>query len=201
MAPKANIFDKAKKAEPKKEEKHEVVNLPELESSLSQMAQINEKLAELEAQKAILDSEIREAGKEAMINLYNSKRNFPGTLKIKAGSMSFQFITSDRYKKIDEERFNDLANTYGENLVEEETIYSFNTAILMKHMEHISELLMGSKKISDSDKENLLTSETSYSVKKGTLKDLFSFKTVKNSVEGIVEDIQPVFSVKSVQKD
>lgn len=197
----ANIFDKAKKAEPKKAEKHEIVNLPALEKSLSEMAEIDVKMAELEARRAILDSEVRDAGKEAMIDLYNKKRSFPGTLKIVAGKMNFQFITQDRYKKIDEERSAELVKTYGENIVEEETIYSFNTAILMKHMDHISELLMGSKKLSEEDKENLLTSETTYAVKKGTLKDLFTFKTVKKSVEGIIEDIQPIFNVKSIQKE
>jgi len=197
----ANIFDKAKKAEPKKAEKHEIVNLPALEKSLTEMAEIDAQMAELEARRAILDSEVRDAGKEAMIELYNKKRSFPGTLKIIAGKMNFQFITQDRYKKIDEERSAELVKTYGENIVEEETIYSFNTAILMKHMDHISELLMGSKKLSEEDKENLLTSETTYAVKKGTLKDLFTFKAVKKSVEGIVEDIQPIFNVKSIQKE
>lgn len=196
----ANIFEKAKKVEPKKVEKHEIVNLPNLEDSLLKLAELNAKIAELEAERAILDDEVREAGKEAMIALYNKRRSFPGTLKINAGSMSFQFITSDRYKKIDEERSEELAERYGESIVEEETIFSFNTAILMKHMDHISDLLMNSKQLSAEDKENLLTSETTYNVKKGAIKELFSFKGV-NTVENIIEDIMPVFSVKSIQKN
>jgi len=200
MATKTNLFAKAKKDNNKKKaETHEIVNLPELKDSLSQMLSINEQIAALEAEKAILDSEIREAGKENMIKLYNAKQEFPGTLKIVAGELSYQFITSDRYKKIDEDRFNELAEKYNDDIVEENTKYSFNTAILMKHMDHISDLLMGSKKISDAEKESLLESETSYTVKKGTLKKLFSFIKPKNSVEEIIEDIMPIFSVKSVK--
>jgi hypothetical protein len=197
----ANLFDKAKQSAPKKAEKHEVVDIPEIESSVAKMVELNAKIAELEAEKAILDSEIREAGKDAMIKLYNTKKSFPGTLKVKAGETSFQFISQDRYKKIDEDRFALLAKTYGSAIVEEETVYSFNTAILMKHMDHISELLMGSEQLSTSEKESLLESETSFVVKKGTINQLFSFKTVKNNVETIIEDIQPIFAIKSVQKD
>lgn len=194
-----NLFEKAKKSgTTKKVEKHEIVTRPDLEDSLSRMAEINAKLAELEAEKSTIDGEVREAGKEEMIKLYNSKKSFPGTLKVIAGKMSFQFITSDRYLKIDADRFEELSETYGEEIVEEATKFSFNTAILMKHMDHVSELLMNSKKLSDEDKENLLESETSYTVKKGTIKELMKFG---KDVEPVIEDIQPVFSIKSVQKD
>jgi len=194
-----NIFDKAKKAEPKKEETHEIVSIPEIERHLEQIAGINVKLAELEAEKALLDSEIRDAGKEAMVDLYNKKKTFPGTLKIVAGKMSFQFITSDRYKMVDRERFDVLAALYGRGIVDEENVYSFNTAILTKHMDHISEILMSSPKLTAEEKENLLNCETVLSVKKGTIKNLFALDNVEN-VGSVVDDIQPVFSVKSVQK-
>jgi hypothetical protein len=196
---KTNLFAAAKANSTKKAvEKHEIVTRPDLESTVTKMTELNAKIAELEAERELLDSELREAGKEAMINLYNAKKSFPGTLKVVAGNGNYMFITSDRYKKIDDEQFNELAKKYGENIVEETTVFSFNTAILMKHMEHISDLLMGSKKLSEEDKANLLTSETSYSVKKGAIKELFSFKGVKK-VDTIVEDIQPVYSIKSVQ--
>lgn len=194
-----NMFEKAKKNSPKKKtENHEIVNLPSLEKDLIQFSKIKIQMADLEAEKAILDISIREAGKDAMISLYKNKKSFPGTLKVVAGQMSFQFITSDRYKKIDEDRFNELVEEYDEDVVEENTRFSFNTAILMKHMEHISQLLMKSKKLSDEEKESLLESETSYTVKKGLIKELFSHT---KKIDDIIEDIQPVFSIKSVQKD
>lgn len=198
MATKENIFDKAKKVAPKKEEKHEIVNIPELEKDLIKISSIDEEMAELAAKRAILDSRIRESAKVSMIGLYNKTKKFPGTIKIVSGTMSFQFITSDKYKKIDEDGFNNLSEMYGENIVEEDTTYIFNPTILLKHKDHISGLLMGSKKLSDEDKENLLISETSYSVKKGIIKDLFNF--VKDKVDLIIEDIQPIFSIKSIQK-
>jgi len=207
-----NLFDNAKKkSTTKKTENHEIVDIPKIEKAALKVIELNEKIAELEAERETADSEIREAGKEAMIKLYDERKKFPGTLKIIAGSANFQFITSDRYKKIDEDRFEELSETYGEKIVEEQTKFSFNTAILMKHMEHISKLLMNSKVLSDAEKENLMESETAHTVKKGVINDLLSFITpiMKKTgvhktlglIENIIEDIQPVFSIKSVQKD
>ena len=192
------MFDKAKKTSSKKKvENHEVVDLPSIEKDLTKLSNLNAQIAELEAEKAILDSTVREAGKDAMIALYKAKKSFPGTLKVISGAMSFMFITADRYKKIDEDRFNELTEEYSTKLVEENTTFSFNTAILMKYMDHISEILMKSKKLSDEEKENLLESETSYLVKKGTIKELYSHT---NKIDDMIDDIQPVFSIKAVQK-
>ena len=192
-----NMFEKAKKgATAKKAENHEIVNLPELEKDVVALSKLKVDIAALEAKASVHDSNIRVAGKEAMVNFYATKKRFPGTLKIVAGEGSFQFITSDRYKMLDEDRFNELAEQYGEELVEENTTYSFNTKILEKHMDHISTLLMGSKVLSDAEKEELLTSKTSYTVKKGTINDLI---TLDGEVEELIEEIQPVFSIKNVK--
>lgn len=198
----ANLFETAKKKQPRsKKEEHIEVQLPSLHSSMEKIASINEKIAELEAERMDLDMEIRDSAKEAMIKLYNKSKKFPGTLKVVAKDMSMQFITSDRYKKVDEERAEELIELYGEEIVEDDTKYSFNTAVLVKHMDHISELLMNSDKLSDEDKENLLESETTYAVKKGAIKELFSFKGVKTKVNNIIEDIQPIFSIKAIKKN
>jgi len=192
----ANLFDKAKKgATAKKAETHEVVILPSLETDVTALAKLKIEIDSLSAKAAIHDSNIRVAGREAMIDFYQNKKRFPGSLKIQAGKGSFLFITSDKYKMLDEDRFMELASEYGEDLVEEKTVYSFNTAILEKHMDHISEILMKSKELSDHEKEELLTSKTSYSVKKGTIKNVLS---VCDNVEKVIEDIQPVFSIKNV---
>ena len=193
----ANIFDKAKTgAAKKKAENHEIVLRPDLEGDVKALAKYKVDIAALEAKASVHDANIRVAGKEAMVDFYTKKKRFPGTLKIQAGEGSFQFITSDRYKILDEERFMELAQEYGEELVEETTTYSFNTKILEKHMDHISQLLMGSDQLTDAEKEELLTSKTAYNVKKGTIKDIL---TITDNIEQVVEDIQPVFSVKNVK--
>lgn len=196
---KQNIFEKAKKnTSKKKTEKHEVIEKPELEKALSEIERLNKEIAELEAKKAQYDLDVRETGKETMIDLYNKTKKYPGTFKIKAGNMSMMYVPMDKYKTIDEDRYEELLETYGENIAEEETRYFFNKEILEKHMDHISNLLMKSKVLSETEKEELLKSETKYTVKKGTIKDLFSFT---DDVEEIIEDIQPVLTVKSIKRD
>jgi len=192
-----NMFAKAKTgAAKKKVENHEVIALPNLESDVIALAKFKVDIAALQAKASVHNANIQIAGKEAMIQFYTDKKRFPGTLKIQAGKASFQFITSDRYKMLDEDRFMELAGEYGEDLVEEATTYSFNTKILEKHMDHISKLLMRSKILTDTEKEDLLISKTAFSIKKGTIKDVLN---VCSNVEQVIEDIQPVYSIKNVK--
>ena len=181
--------------------KNITVNLPELESALKRLSKINEKIEELEKEKSILDTVIRTTGKKTMINLYNKTKKFPGTLQIISKRFNFKFVTFNRYKKIDKEDYDELIKTYGSNVAEEITDISFNTAILMKHKKHISKLLMGSKELTEEEKENILVSNKSYLIKNGLIENLFdNIKTIKNDVSKIIDDIEPVFSIKSLTK-
>jgi len=197
----ANLFDKTKKATVKKKiDKHEVVRDDSMEPDLKKLVELNEKIAALDAERKMLDSDVRDIAKSLMIEYYNKKKKFPGTLKVVGGKYTFSFITADRYKKLDMDRFDELSNKYGSDLVEETIKYVFNTEILEKHMDHISDLILNSKKLSESDKEELLEAETSFTVKKGTIKDLFDIPGVI-TVNEIIEDIQPVFSIKAIKED
>jgi len=194
---KKNIFTSAIKTSNDTDNVNEVI-IPELEESLMKLENLNKEIAELEKRKENIDSSIRQVAKNAMMKSYNSNKEFPGTLKIIAGNNSFLFITQDKYKNIEEDKFNDLLETYGEKVVEEETIFSFNPAILMKHKDHISKLLMNSKKLSKEDKSLLILNDTFYTIKKGTIKNLFSLGI--KTVNKIIEDIEPVFSIKINKK-
>ena len=150
MSKKGNIFDKAaKKTTTAKKSDNMEIHVPKLEDTLTRMAEINAMKAELEAEYAELDDEVRTVGKTKMMNEYNSNQKFPGTLQMIAGTMGYQFITSDKYKKVDSDRAEELRESWGEDIVTEDTVYSFNTTVLMKYMDHISDLLMGSKKVAD----------------------------------------------------
>ena len=194
----ANLFDKAKATgATKKVEKHEVVNMPQFTETLKTIEEIDVQMAELQAKRELLDSEIREAGKEAMVNLFNQKQAFPGTLKIVAGERSFQLITADKYIKVDVDRFNELSETYGPELVEEKTRYFFNNVILEKYQDTISDLLMNCEAISQEDRDHLLESETSYSIKKGTLANLATLASkFKTTINNLVSEVRPIFMVK-----
>lgn len=194
-----NLFAKSKEtATSKKVDKHEVVEISKkFEKHLSRMAEIDEAMAELEAEKATLDSGVREEAKTAMINLYNQKNSFPGSIKVVAGERSFLFITADKYIKIDEARAKELSEKYGEEVVSEKTVFSLNAAMVEKYSQVLSDLIMNSKKIENADKEKLIESTTSWSVAKGMIEKLRTSIFAKFNLNEIIEDIRPIFSVKA----
>jgi hypothetical protein len=199
----ANLFAAAKEngSTKAKVEKHEIVEMPQFAKTLAKLEDIDTKMAELAATREILDSEIREAGKDAMINLYEKKGAFPGTLKIVAGERSFQFITSDKYLKVDKDRYAELVEMFGQEIAEEKTRYFFNNAILEKYQDVISDMILKNKKIADEDKAKLIESETTYTVKKGTINNLATLgKKFKANVQRMIEEVRPIFSVKITSK-
>ena len=199
-----NLFENAKKAEKtKKVDNRQEVIVPELEKDLKEMLDIESELAILNAKKQEIKHKLVEKGKENVIKLYNSKKTFPDSIRIKAGKYHYLFITSDRYAQIDKARSEELSKDFNEDLVQENTRFSFNTEILQKYMKHISDLLQKSTKITDEEKKNLITSETSYNVKKGAIKEALSFLEImdEESLENFFDNIQPVYSIKSVQDE
>jgi hypothetical protein len=199
----ANLFDKSKaKATTKKAEKHEIVNISkEFGDSLARISKIDMELASLEAERVTLDSEVREEAKEAMAKLYQSKNSFPGTIKVLAGSHSFMFITSDKYIKIDEERGKELRKIYGNDCVSDTTVFTLNSALVEKYSDELSNLIMSSKKITEEDKEKLIESNTTWAIAKGTVNNLRTGKFAKRTISEIIEDIKPIFSIKSIKKE
>jgi len=193
-----NLFAKDTSKTPAKAKDRVTVQI-DCESQMKQMSTLDVKIAELQAQRKVLDSEVREASQDAMMSYYEKKKTFPGTLAVQAGSMELQFITSDRYKVIDEDRAIELTEKYGEDLVDEETKFAFNTAILMKNMTAINKMIVKSKDISDDDKENLIEQTTKWTVTKGTIKNLKNENFSNFDLEELIDDIKPVFSIKSIK--
>lgn len=194
-----NLFDKSKAtATVKKAEKHEILTISkEFEKSLERMAAIDAKMAELKAEKDILDLDVREAAKGGMINLYNQKKAFPGTLKIIAGTRSFLFITSDKYITIDEDGAKELIKKYGKEIITENTVFTLDSKLVEKYSQVLSDLIMNSKKILAEDKEELIKSTTTWSIAKGTIEKLRNTTFAKFNLNKVIEDIRPIFSVKA----
>ena len=198
----ANLFETApEKGKAKKANNDVVVKLPALEDDLTRIAEIDAAIDELTLERNGLDANVRDTAKTSMLDLYNKKGTFPGTLKIESDTMAFQFITSDRYEKIDEDRFNELAKMFGTNAVEKTEVYLFNNELLPKYMQVISDMISKSKGIEDSDKGSLINKTVSYTVKKGLVKDLMPLvKKSKKTLAVVVDEIRPVFSIKGIQE-
>jgi hypothetical protein len=104
-------------------------------------------------------------------------------------------IPTDKYISIkDEDRANQLIETYGEDIVTIDEKYYFNPEVLERNMKAIEKLIRDAKSISDADKQNLLIREVKYSVTKGTIDELYDYG---EDMEAVINDIQPIITLKN----
>lgn len=201
----ANMFDKAKskgatKTTAKKDEKIlvEVKNNPDFASAVTTAALNDTKIKELKAELDTAKATINEVAREEFAKLYDSNKRNVGSFNLVADNGgSFMFLPTKRYLKVTEDRAEHLKETYGEDAVEENTTYGFNTEVLTKHMDAIAELLMNADFMSDDEKDSLIEATTTYAVKKDILDNFYVLKTEKGAeIEDMIEDFAPVCQVK-----
>ena len=204
----ANLFKAAKEkgatasGAPQKTEV--VVNDPQFHLNLSRLAEVNRQIDELSAESTVLAAEVKERSIREFSDLYLRNGKYPGSFIIrgegvkKMPSASLMFIPTDKYIKIGEERFEELKQTYGEDLVEETTTYNMDAKLIEQYGELLSEAISKIKGIPDKDKEKLISATTSYSIKKGTISDLDQFG---GTIPEMLEEIKPVYQMKNVKID
>lgn len=200
MANKPNLFAAAKTAAPAKPAKaqKEVVKIDSIASDLERLAQVQEQIDALTAEAKLLTETVKTESINAFVDLYEKKASYPGSFEIEAGKASMLFIPMDKYITINEERAAELSSKYGIDMVEEQTTYTMDAALVEKYGEEISNLIMKSKKISDEDKLKLIGANVKYAVKKGTI-SVITDKFSDFGVDEVVMDIKPVFSMKNVK--
>lgn len=203
----ANIFDKAKK-DPKATKKAKkddkiIVNVKgaEFAEKLAKFATIKAQMDELKADLAMSQEFVKSVGIEEFAKLVETKKVNVGSFVLaseKGGSV--MILPTKKYIMIDEAAAENLTETYGEGIVNEETTYGFNTEVLMRNMDAISDLIQNSKTISQEDKDNLIAATTKYAVTSDALDKVYTFaKETGKSVAEVVSDIQPVFMSKNAK--
>lgn len=200
----ANLFDKAKKTSaakaPKKDDKV-VVNVKGtgFAENLEKMAELDTQIKDLTAELAMAKEYVKGVAIDEFANLIDSKKSNPGSFVLaseKGGTV--MVVPTKKYITIDETAASTLKETYGEDIVTEETTFGFNTEILMKHMDLIGKLIEDCAEISDEDKANLINATTKFSVEKDALDKVYSIAKEKEvSVKEVIEDIQPVVMMKN----
>jgi len=197
-----NLFKAAKPAKKssKPEKTQVVLQDKDIESKIARLAEINAKMDSLKAEATELHDSVKETSIKEFVKLYKNDGSYPGSFNIVAGKSSLMFIPTDRYINIDEERFEELKSIYGGDLVSQKNTYTMDSELVdNKYGEILSELIMKCKKIDEADKGKLISSSTAYTVKKGTINELKKFESKEHSLETIIEDIRPVFQLKSVK--
>lgn len=203
----ANLFKAAKEngtTPAAKSNKEEIlIKDSNFHATLSRLAVVNQELDALSSESKILSEEVKERAIGEFATLYKNTGKFPGSFNIKATGTkgkpdaSLMFIPTDRYSGIDEDRFECLKESYGEEMVEEQDTYTMDNEMIEKYGDVISDLIQNCKKIDAEDKKKLIKVVTKYTVKKGTISNLPSFKGHK--IDAILSDIKPVYQMKNIK--
>jgi len=199
----SNLFKKAKKVEKKtsksKDEKVRVlVDTDDFFQKIEDLELLQDSMKRDKARADMIADEIKEIGRTKWSDLYKSTGKNPGSIMLEnvnnLDTAQVMFVPSDKYITIDEERSNELSETYGDDIVTEETKFEFDSKMIEKYGEVLSDLIMNSPDISESDKEKIIKSSTKYSISKGTIDKLDSY----GEVFELLETVKPVISLKNV---
>lgn len=207
----ANMFSKAKskaKTTKSKTVEKQMVT-PKLKAEemalfhlkLAKLATLKKEMATIKSELASAESTIKEIGVEEFIAILEKtgKRESSFNLTSDQGGR-VMVIVQDSYKKIDAERAEYLIKTYGEDIVNEEVEYKFNVNVLERNQETIAGLIENCEDISTDDKENLIEAIAKYSIKKGTIDQLYKLANDMDvSYELLLEEIQPTVQLKNPQ--
>ena len=200
----ANLFAKAKKAAPvTKAAKDKKIRLqvtdPTFFSKVEKLEQLNDTLKSAKAQADMISDEIKDMAKSEWVDYYSQTGKNPESVmivqEVAGDTASVMFIPTDKYITVTEARAEELRETYGEEIVEEDTTFAFDSAMIEKYGEVLSMLIENCADITDADKEKIIKATTKYSVAKGTIDKLNQY----GDVTEVMEAVKPVVALKNVE--
>jgi len=201
----ASLFDKAKKTSAVKttaaKDKKVRLNVtdPTFFSKVEKLEQLNDTLKSAKAQADMISDEIKDLAKSEWVDYYSQTGKNPESVmivqEVAGDTAQVMFIPTDKYITVTEARAEELRETYGEEIVEEDTTFAFDSAMIEKYGEVLSMLIENCSDITDADKEKIIKATTKYSVAKGTIDKLNQY----GDVQEVMEAVKPVVALKNVE--
>jgi len=206
----ANLFAKAKKSAPAKttkakDEKVRVkVKDADFFDKIQKLQELQDNMKRDKAEADMISDEVKEIGKVEWSKVYDKTSKNPGSIMLEAKSgldtAQMMFVPSDKYISINEDRAKYLTETFGEAAVEEKTSFSFDSEMVDKYGEILSQLIEACDEIDEDDKEKIVKAVVSFSVAKGTIDKLKDYSQEADmEIYNIVEEVKPVIAVKNVE--
>lgn len=200
-----SLFQKAKKVAPKttkaKAEKVRIsVEDPSFFDKVQKLEELNDQMKSAKAKADMISDELKDLGKDKWADLYTETGKNPGSVMLEQvneldDTAQFMFVPTDKYITINEERADELRETYGDEIIEEETTFSFDSRMIEKYGEILSDLIMNSPDIAEADKEKIIKATTKFSVAKGTIDNFNKY----GEVSEVMEAVRPVVAMKNVE--
>ena len=201
----SNLFAKAKKAAPAKTTKAKdekvrlVVEDPTFFTKVQKLEELNDTMKSAKAKADMISDELRDVAKTEWLNQYERTNKNPESVMICQSqdddTAQFMFIPMDKYITITAERAEELQETFGEEIVEEETTFSFDSTMIEKYGEVLSMLIENCPDIDEKDKEKIIKATTKYSVAKGTIDNFAKY----GDVIEVMEAVKPVVALKNIE--
>ena len=179
-----------KTATPKKADK-KVLTAHDLDNKVSRYSALKNQIEALTGELKMIEGDIKTRGKSLFLEEFTRHKTTPDSFKIqdKTGA-SCLFIVMDKYTAVDDTKAELLGNFDG--LLREEVIYKFNPELVEKYGAILSDLIVSSPDIEETDKANLISGERTYSVAKGSIDRLLQF----SNPEQVMELINPICAIK-----
>lgn len=207
MAKRTNLFDKAKKGATVKsaKEKDKKIRLavePELNffDKVQALEKLQDNMKRDKAKADVLNDELKDLTKEKWCKYYQKLSKNPGSVFFEeveknGDTAQLMFVPSDKYISVNEARADELIEEYGEEIIERKDSFAFDTEMVEKYGEILSELIENCEDIPEDDKYRIIKATTAFSIAKGTIDRVKDF----GNIESVVEAIKPVFSLKNVE--
>jgi hypothetical protein len=200
-----SLFDKAKKAAPAKttKAKEQKVRLTVEDvnffTNVQKLEELQDQMKTAKAKADMISDEIRDLAKEAWLKQYETTGKNPESVMVVQENgedvAQLMFVPTDKYISITEDRAEELRETYGDEIVTEDTTFGFDATMIEKYGEILSRLIEESNEIDEKDKEKIITAKTTYAVAKGTI-DKF---TEYGNVNEVMDAVKPVVALKNVE--
>lgn len=200
-----NLFAKAKSTAPAKttKGKDEKVRLTVEDANfftkVQKLEELNDVMKSAKAKADMISDEIRDVAKDAWLKQYDKTGKNPESVMICQENgldvAQLMFVPTDRYITINEARAEELRETYGDEIVTEETTFGFDSAMIEKYGEILSRLIEECDEITEKDKEKIITAKTTFTVAKGTIDNFTKY----GDVNEVMEAVKPVVALKNVE--
>lgn len=168
-------------------------------SKVEKLEQINDRMKSDKAIADMISDELRDIAKAEWLAEYERTKKNPESVMIvqelAGDTASLMMVPSDKYITITETRAEELRETYSEEIVEEETTFSFDSSMIEKYGEVLSMLIENCPDIEDGDRDKIIKATTKYSIAKGTIDKLNKY----GDVYEIMEAVRPVVSLKNIE--
>lgn len=185
---------KSSKASGKDKNRYDIEGI---ESEISEYKELVQKIKILTADKELIGGKLKQAGKEAFIELYEEGNRRPENFNLADGDEKILFMVQDKYIKVEPSKVA-MLEKYGEGLVETVNTYKF-TDLIEKKVDGertigdiVNQLILECPDISEKDKLNLIEVERVTRIPKGTIERLMDYEKPAE----VFELIQPIMALK-----